>query len=133
MPFLSRSFDSVSVIEFVISEFRARVCARSAVVICRLCLLWAELFLFSNTFSAAAALHFDTDILPTYQLLLGLPLCFIWLFFEAGLVEEFFFRALVQSQLAAAFKSEASGMALMSLIFGLAHAPGFIFPPCWRG
>jgi membrane protease YdiL (CAAX protease family) len=61
------------------------------------------------------------------QLLVGLPLCFIWLFVEAGLVEEFFFRALVQSQLAAAFKSEVSGTVLMSLIFGLAHAPGFIF------
>jgi membrane protease YdiL (CAAX protease family) len=61
------------------------------------------------------------------QLLLGLPLCFIWLFVEAGLVEEFFFRALIQSHLAAAFKSEVSGTVLMSLIFGLAHAPGFIF------
>jgi membrane protease YdiL (CAAX protease family) len=61
------------------------------------------------------------------QLLLGLPLCFIWLSIEAGLVEEFFFRALVQSRLAAAFKSEISGIVLMSLIFGLAHAPGFIF------
>jgi uncharacterized protein len=61
------------------------------------------------------------------QLLLGLPLCFIWLFVEAGLVEEFFFRALVQSRLAVALKSEVSGVVLMSLIFGLAHAPGFIF------
>jgi len=61
------------------------------------------------------------------QLLLGLPLCFIWLFVEAGLVEEFFFRALIQSHLAAAFKSEVSGTVMMSLIFGLAHAPGFIF------
>jgi membrane protease YdiL (CAAX protease family) len=61
------------------------------------------------------------------QLLVGLPLCFIWLFIEAGLVEEFFFRGLVQSTLAGAFKSEVSGTVLMSLIFGLAHAPGFIF------
>ena len=61
------------------------------------------------------------------QLLIGLPICFIWLFVEAGLVEEFFFRALIQSHLAAAFKSEVSGTVLMSLIFGLAHAPGFIF------
>jgi len=42
-------------------------------------------------------------------------------------VEEFFFRGLVQSRLAAAFRSETSGIVLMSLIFGLAHAPGFIF------
>jgi membrane protease YdiL (CAAX protease family) len=63
----------------------------------------------------------------TYQLVLGLPLCFIWLLVEAGLVEEFFFRALTQSQLTNALKSEVSGVVLMSLIFGLAHAPGFIF------
>jgi CAAX protease family protein len=61
------------------------------------------------------------------QLLLGLPLCFAWLVIEVGLVEEFFFRALVQSRLAAWFKSEVSGVVLMSLVFGLAHAPGFIF------
>ena len=61
------------------------------------------------------------------QLLLGLPLCFIWLVIEVGLVEEFFFRALVQSRSAAWFKSEVSGVVLMSLVFGLAHAPGFIF------
>jgi membrane protease YdiL (CAAX protease family) len=61
------------------------------------------------------------------QLVVGLPLCFIWLLVEAGLVEEFFFRALIQTQLASALKSEVSGVALMSVIFGLAHAPGFIF------
>ncbi len=62
-----------------------------------------------------------------WQLLFGLPLCFAWLVIEVGLVEEFFFRALVQSRLAAWFKSEVSGVVLMSLAFGLAHAPGFIF------
>ena len=62
-----------------------------------------------------------------HQLLVGLPLCFIWLVIEVGLVEEFFFRALVQSWFGAWFKSEVSGIVLMSLAFGLAHAPGFIF------
>jgi CAAX protease family protein len=61
------------------------------------------------------------------QLLQCLPVCFAWLVIEVGLVEEFFFRALVQSRLAAWFKSEVSGIVLMSLVFGLAHAPGFIF------
>ena len=60
------------------------------------------------------------------QLAIGLPFCFAWLFVEAGLVEEFFFRALVQTRCAAWFKSEVSGVALMALLFGLAHAPGFI-------
>jgi membrane protease YdiL (CAAX protease family) len=63
----------------------------------------------------------------TQQLLIALPLCFLWLAIEAGLVEEFFFRAVVQSRLAAWFKSEVTGIALMALVFGLAHAPGFIF------
>lgn len=61
------------------------------------------------------------------QLLLGLPLCFAWLAIEAGLVEEFFFRALLQSRLSAWFRSEVTAVVLMALIFGLAHAPGFIF------
>src|SRR4051812_23235411 len=60
------------------------------------------------------------------QLAIGIPLCFIWLFIETGLVEEFFFRSLVQTRCAAWFKSEVSGVALMALLFGLAHAPGFI-------
>jgi membrane protease YdiL (CAAX protease family) len=60
------------------------------------------------------------------QLAIGLPLCFAWLFLEVGLVEEFFFRAVLQERLAAWFKSEISGVALMALLFGLAHAPGFI-------
>jgi membrane protease YdiL (CAAX protease family) len=60
------------------------------------------------------------------QLAIGLPLCFAWLFIEAGLVEEFFFRALLQTRLAAWFRSEMTGVALMALLFGLAHAPGFI-------
>src|SRR6266481_5292327 len=81
---------------------------------------------FQYFFSGGGA-AFRQGHFTVYQLLLGLPLCFIWLCVEAGLVEEFFFRALVQSHLAAAFKSELSGIVLMSLIFGLAHAPGFIF------
>jgi membrane protease YdiL (CAAX protease family) len=79
-------------------------------------------YFFSGGGAAFRQAHFTAC-----QLLLGLPLCFIWLFFEAGLVEEFFFRALVQSQLATTLKSEISGVVLMSLIFGMGHAPGFIF------
>ena len=58
------------------------------------------------------------------QLAVGLPVVYLWLILEVGLVEEFFFRALLQSRLAAYFKSELSGVVLASLIFGLAHAPG---------
>jgi uncharacterized protein len=84
-------------------------------------------FLAFQYFLSGGGASFRQGHFSVYQLLLGLPLCFIWLFVEAGLVEEFCFRALVQSHLAAAFKSEVSGVVLMSLVFGLAHAPGFIF------
>lgn len=84
-------------------------------------------FLAFQYFVSGGGAAFRHGHFSAYQLLLGLPLCFIWLLVEVGLVEEFFFRALVQSRLAAAFKSEVSGFVLMSLVFGLAHAPGFIF------
>jgi len=90
-------------------------------------LLVGGAFLAFQYFFSGGGAAFRHEHFTSYQLLLGLPLCFIWLLVEAGLIEEFFFRALVQSHLASALKSEVSGVALMSLIFGLAHAPGFIF------
>jgi membrane protease YdiL (CAAX protease family) len=84
-------------------------------------------FLAFQYFVSGGGAAFRREHFGAFQLLLGLPLCFIWLLLEVGLVEEFFFRALVQSQLAATLKSELSGIVVMSLIFGLAHAPGFIF------
>lgn len=41
-----------------------------------------------------------------------------------GLVEEFFYRVIVQTRVAAWFKSEAAGLFIMALLFGLSHAPG---------
>jgi membrane protease YdiL (CAAX protease family) len=58
------------------------------------------------------------------QLLAGMPLVYLWLVVEVGLVEEFFFRSLLQSRLSLFLRSEMSGIVLASLIFGLAHAPG---------
>ena len=58
------------------------------------------------------------------QLALGLPLCFLWLFIEAGLVEEFFYRVILQSRMTILLKSSAGGIVITALIFGLSHAPG---------
>jgi membrane protease YdiL (CAAX protease family) len=60
------------------------------------------------------------------QLIIGLPLTYAWLLLEVGLVEEFFFRAVLQSRLAAYLKSDVSGVLIASFLFGLAHAPGLI-------
>jgi len=55
---------------------------------------------------------------------LGLLLCFLWMSVEAGIVEEVFFRVILQSRLAAMTRSTAAGIFLSALVFGLAHAPG---------
>ena len=47
-----------------------------------------------------------------------------WLSVEAGLCEEFLFRACLQSRLSAWLKSPTAGIALTSILFGLAHWPG---------
>ena len=49
---------------------------------------------------------------------------FIWLCVEAGLVEEYFFRRLVQTRLESLTRSRPGGIVLASLLFGLVHAPG---------
>lgn len=43
---------------------------------------------------------------------------------EAGLSEEFLFRAVLQTRLAAWLGSMWAAVFIMSLLFGLAHAPG---------
>lgn len=63
--------------------------------------------------------------LSTAWVVAGASLLFLWLVVEVGLVEEFFFRTLLQSRLAALLRSEVAAVVLMSILFGLAHAPGF--------
>src|SRR5580765_2358387 len=53
-----------------------------------------------------------------------MPLTFLWLFIEAGFVEEFFFRAILQSRLAVLLRSEWAAILVGGIIFGLAHVPG---------
>lgn len=65
---------------------------------------------------------------PGDKLLYGMPLVFFWLVIDVGIVEEFFFRVLLQSRLAAALRSELGGIVLMAVIFGLVHAPGLYLP-----
>jgi membrane protease YdiL (CAAX protease family) len=62
---------------------------------------------------------------PTVAVLVwGVTGAFVWNALEAGLCEEFLFRAVLQSRFAAWFKSNAAAIVATSLIFGLAHAPG---------
>ena len=49
---------------------------------------------------------------------------FVWLALEAGLCEEFLFRAVLQTRLAAVMNTEAGAACIAALIFALAHVPG---------
>ncbi len=48
----------------------------------------------------------------------------LWNIIEAGLVEEFFFRAFLQGRLTSYLGSPVAGICMASLLFGLAHVPG---------
>jgi membrane protease YdiL (CAAX protease family) len=56
----------------------------------------------------------------------AIALSFAWHVVEAGLVEEFFFRAVLQTRLAALAGTPAAGAILAALVFGIAHAPGYV-------
>ena len=51
----------------------------------------------------------------------------IWMSIETGLCEEFLFRAMLQSRLAAWLKSPVIAILIVSLVFALAHWPGLYF------
>jgi membrane protease YdiL (CAAX protease family) len=61
---------------------------------------------------------------PVSKLIFAIPIAFIWLAIEAGLVEEFFFRGVLQARLAVLLKSEWGALLIGGLIFGLVHVPG---------
>jgi membrane protease YdiL (CAAX protease family) len=63
---------------------------------------------------------------PGWLIALAVPLALLWMTIEAGLTEEFLFRVLLQTRLAAWLRSETAGVLLMALVFGLAHAPGYV-------
>jgi len=81
-------------------------------------------FILFNYFVGRGAEPIREGHFSAMQLIIGMPLSFIWLLLEVGLVEEFFFRAYLQTRLAVFFKSKLSGIITACLIFGLAHAPG---------
>lgn len=82
-------------------------------------LLLALLSVVSPSLKEIGALH------PTLATLAwAVPATFAWLALEAGLTEEFLFRAVLQTRLAAALRSETGAIVLGALVFALAHVPG---------
>jgi len=67
--------------------------------------------------------------LPLWVLAVATPLSLVWLMIEVGVVEEFFFRVLLQERLAAVLRSSWGGLVVGAILFGLVHAPGFYLRP----
>jgi membrane protease YdiL (CAAX protease family) len=63
---------------------------------------------------------------PVWAIALAAPLALGWMCLEAGLTEEFLFRAAFQTRAAAWLRSEVAGLVAMAVLFALAHAPGYV-------
>ena len=68
--------------------------------------------------------HIAALSLSTPALVLATIGTFLWLAVAAGFCEEFLFRAVLQSRLAAVLRSEAAAAFVGALLFSLAHVPG---------
>jgi membrane protease YdiL (CAAX protease family) len=84
-------------------------------------IILALLCLVSPALSEIEALHASVA-----TLVWAAPASFIWLAIEAGLCEEFLFRAVLQTRLSAALKSEAGAVVGGAVLFALAHVPGLV-------
>lgn len=77
-----------------------------------------------NLFVGSAAKPLRSRQFSGGQIVFGFGISLLWNLLETGLVEEFFFRAFLQTRLIGALNSPLAGICLASLLFGLAHAPG---------
>lgn len=86
--------------------------------------LLAQLFLSRNS-------REFLELLTSGRALYLAPIAFLFLVLTTGLTEEFFFRGMLQTRLAGAFRSNALGVIATSLLFGLYHVPYAYFNPNW--
>lgn len=66
-----------------------------------------------------------SGIPPSFDIMIwAMPLGYLWMTLEAGVTEEFLFRAVAQTRFTAWLNSAWAGVLITSIIFGLVHAPG---------
>ncbi len=81
------------------------------------------LTLFQAAFGSGFRWMAESGVAPS-RLLLIAPIALVWLSIEAGVVEEYFFRGVVQTRLERALATPAGGIVVTAFLFGLIHAPG---------
>jgi membrane protease YdiL (CAAX protease family) len=59
------------------------------------------------------------------------PIAFVFLLVTVGFTEEFFFRGVLQTRLAALFRSNIAAVLVVSILFGLYHLPYSYLNPNW--
>ncbi|HKB78691.1 MAG TPA: CPBP family intramembrane glutamic endopeptidase, partial [Thermoanaerobaculia bacterium] len=62
--------------------------------------------------------------LSTAEIVITTVGALVWMAISAGLVEEYFFRAALQTRMERASGSTLGGIVIAALLFGLIHAPG---------
>ena len=77
-----------------------------------------------NFYAGSGAKPLREGLLSGQQLLMGIPLLFVWDYFEVGLGEEFVFRGIIQNRLAVLLRSPWGSIFVSAFIFGVVHAPG---------
>jgi uncharacterized protein len=80
---------------------------------------FALLSVVSPAITQIQALHLPPALVP-----LAIAGAWGWVLIEAGLCEEFLFRAGLQSRLSAWFKSPVAAIVITSILFALTHVPG---------
>ena len=90
----------------------------------RTLLVMGAVFLVINAVISPSLKHIAALHAAPQTLAIMAPLAYAWLSIEAGLNEEFLYRAVLQTRLSALFKSPVAAICVTALLFGLAHAPG---------
>lgn len=121
VPFAVYKFRGFSLDDFGLTKCPVKLFSKRSITIFLLLAIAATCFqyFFSNGAKPVRNGEFNAS-----QLIIGLPICFIYLLFDAGLIEEFFFRGFLQSRLSALLKSTTGSIIVSSIIFGLVHSPG---------
>ena len=68
----------------------------------------------------------ESDVYSRDQLLIAMPLVFAWLVIQVGLIENFFFRGMLQSRLAVFLRNEWIAIFLASLLFAASGVPALL-------